>query len=67
MGKQTSDTCKAIRDLVRRGELTRQQGKTLMGQCKHGDLGGAMKGLEVDFDMTMFDFDASEFDFGGLV
>ena len=44
--KNISDTCKAIRDLVRRGELTRQQGKTLMGQCKHGDLEGAKKGLE---------------------
>jgi polyhydroxyalkanoate synthesis regulator phasin len=44
--KSISDMCKAIRDLVRRGELTRQQGKTLMGQCKHGDLEGARKGLE---------------------
>ena len=46
MGKQVSDMCKAIRDLMRRGELTRQQGKTLMGQCKHGDPEGARKGLE---------------------
>lgn len=46
MGKQTRDTCKAIRDLMMRGELTRQQGKTLMGQCKHGDMEGARKGLE---------------------
>lgn len=44
--KSISDTCKAVRDLVRRGELTRQQGKTLMGQAKHGDLDGARKGLE---------------------
>lgn len=44
--KSISDTCKAIRDLVGRGELTRQQGKTLMGQCKHGDIEGAKKGLE---------------------
>ena len=44
--KSISDTCKAIRDLVGRGELTRQQGRTLMGQCKHGDLEGARKGLE---------------------
>lgn len=44
--KSISDTCKSIRDLVRRGELTRQQGKTLMGQCKHGDPDGARKGLE---------------------
>lgn len=28
--KNISDTCKAIRDLVRRGELTKQQGKTLI-------------------------------------
>lgn len=46
MGKATSDTGKAIRDLVRRGELTRQQGKTLIGQAKHGDYAGAMKGIE---------------------
>lgn len=45
MGKAISDS-KAIRDLMRRGELTRQQGRTLMGQCKHGDLEGARKGLE---------------------
>lgn len=38
--KNISDTCKAIRDLAGRGELTRQQGKTLMGQCKHGDIEG---------------------------
>ena len=44
--KSISDTCKAIRDLVRRGELTRQQGRTIIGQCKHGDLEGARKGLE---------------------
>lgn len=44
--KSISDTCKAIRDLVGRGELTRQQGKTLMGQCKHGDYAGAMRGIE---------------------
>lgn len=46
MGKAISDTCKTIRDLVSRGELTRQQGRTLMGQCKHGDSEGARKGLE---------------------
>jgi len=44
--KSISDTCKAIRDLMRRGELTRQQGRTLIGQCKHGDMNGAKKGLE---------------------
>lgn len=46
VGKQISDTCKAIRDLMRRGELTKQQGRTLMGQAKHGDYAGAMKGIE---------------------
>lgn len=46
MSRQISDTCRLIRDLMRRGELTRQHGKTLMGQCKHGDLEGARKGLE---------------------
>lgn len=44
--KSISDTCKAIRDLMRRGELTRQQGRTLIGQCKHGDMNGAKNGLE---------------------
>lgn len=43
--KSISDTCKAIRGLMRRGELTNQQGKTLMGQAKHGDYAGAMRGL----------------------
>ena len=46
MGKRTSDACKAIRDLVRHGELTKQHGKTLMGQAKHGDYAGAMRGIE---------------------
>jgi hypothetical protein len=46
MGKQTKDLCRCISECVKRGELTRQQGKTLMGQCKHGDLEGARKGLE---------------------
>ena len=41
--KDISDTCKVIRDLMRRGKLTRQQGKTLMGQCKHGDLEGGLE------------------------
>ena len=40
-----SDTCRAIRDLMRSGEITRQQGRTLIGQAKHGDAAGALKGL----------------------
>lgn len=37
--------CRCVRECVRRGELTRQQGRTLMGQAKHGDLAGALRGL----------------------
>ena len=46
MGKRTKDLCKVIAECVRRGELTKQQGKTLMGQAKYGDYAGAMKGIE---------------------
>lgn len=46
MGKQTKDLCKCIAECVRRGELTKQQGKTLIGQAKHGDLAGTMRGIE---------------------
>lgn len=46
MGKQTKDLCRVISECVRRGELTRQHGRTLMGQCKHGDPDVARKGLE---------------------
>lgn len=37
---------KAIRAMEGRGELTRQQRRTLEGQAKHGDLMGAYRGLE---------------------
>lgn len=46
MGKQTKDLCRVIAACVKRGELTKQQGKTLMGQAKHGDYAGAMRGIE---------------------
>ncbi len=46
MGKQVKDLCMVISECVRRGELTKQQGKTLMGQAKHGDYAGAMRGIE---------------------
>lgn len=46
MGKQVKDLCRCIAECVKRGELTRQQGKTLMGQAKHGDYAGAMRGIE---------------------
>jgi len=46
MGKQVKDLCKAIATCVKRGDLTKQHGKTLMGQAKHGDYAGAMRGLE---------------------
>ena len=38
--------CKAVRECVRRGELTQQQGRTLMGQAKNGDYMGALNGLK---------------------
>lgn len=38
--------CKVIATCVKRGELTKQQGKTLMGQAKHCDYAGAMRGIE---------------------
>lgn len=46
MGKQVRDLCKVISECVRRGELTKQQGKTLTGQAKHGGYKGAMRGIE---------------------
>lgn len=46
MGRRVKEACKAIAECVKRGELTSQQGKTLMGQAKHGDYEGAMRGLE---------------------
>ena len=46
MGKQVKDLCRVISACVRRGELTKQQGKTLIGQAKHGDYVGAMRGIE---------------------
>lgn len=46
MGKRTKDLCKVIAECVKRGELTKQQGRTLMGQAKHGDYAGAMRGIE---------------------
>lgn len=46
MGRQVKDLCRVISGCVKRGELTKQQGKTLMGQAKHGDYAGAMKGIE---------------------
>ncbi len=46
MGKEAKDACKVISACVQRGELTKQQGKTLIGQIKHGDYAGAMRGIE---------------------
>jgi hypothetical protein len=46
MGKRTKDLCKVIAECVKRGKLTKQQGKTLIGQAKHGDYAGAMRGIE---------------------
>lgn len=46
MGRQTKELCRVIAACVARGEITRQQGKTLMGQAKRGDRAGAMRGIE---------------------
>lgn len=42
---EVREFCRCVRECVRRGELTRQQGRTLMGQAKHGDMEGALRGL----------------------
>ena len=46
MGKMVKELCKEITDRVRRGELTAQQGRTLVGQAKRGDAEGALRGME---------------------
>lgn len=46
MGKAVSDFCKVVRACQQRGEITRQQARTIMGQARHGDLAGAMRGVE---------------------
>lgn len=46
MGKATKALCREIGRRVRSGELTRQQGRTLIGQAKGGDAEGALRGLE---------------------
>lgn len=38
--------CRVVVACVRRGELTRQQARTLMGQAKSGDMEGALRGLQ---------------------
>lgn len=35
-----------IRACEERGELTKQQRRTLIGQAKHGDLQGAYRGMQ---------------------
>ena len=37
--------CRVVRECERRGELTRQQARTIIGQAKAGDLEGALRGL----------------------
>ena len=37
--------CRVVRECEGRGEITRQQARTLMGQAKHGDVDGALRGL----------------------
>lgn len=45
MSKRIKDFCKCVSNLVKNGDITRQQGKTLTGQAKHGDIEAAFKGL----------------------
>ena len=45
MGKKVKDFCKAVSQACVDGLMSRQQAKTLIGQAKHGDLRGAMRGL----------------------
>lgn len=45
MGKQVKDFCKVVSQACRDGLMSRQQAKTLIGQAKHGDMDGAMRGL----------------------
>ena len=46
MGKATREFCKAVRERQRKGEITKQQARTIMGQAKAGDIEGAARGLE---------------------
>ena len=46
MQKKVKELCRVISACVKRGELTKQQGKTLVGQAKSGDYDGALRGLE---------------------
>ena len=48
--KKIKELCKAISACVGRGEITKQQGKTLMGQAKREDYAGAMRGLGRIYD-----------------
>ena len=45
MGMEVRQLCRAVRAAVERGDMTRQQGRTIMGQAKHGDIEGAKAGL----------------------
>lgn len=38
--------CRAVKAAERRGELTKQQARTLIGQAKKQGLTGALKGLK---------------------
>jgi len=44
--KEIKTFCKAVSQASHDGLLSRQQAKTLMGQAKHGDYAGAMRGIE---------------------
>lgn len=46
MSAEIKGFCRVVRACEERGELTRQQRRTLEGQAKHGDLLGAYRGLE---------------------
>ena len=48
--KQVKQFCQAVAAACARGELTKQQAKTLQGQAKHGNHRAALKGLQTIYD-----------------
>ena len=45
MGKRVKQFCKVVSQACRDGLVSRQEAKTLIGQAKHGDMDGALRGL----------------------
>lgn len=48
--RETKQLCKAIAACCERGEITKQQAKTLQGQAKHGHPETALAGLKTIYD-----------------